>query len=87
MNMNYEQRRDIADSVRVPAHVNIEAICQEYAPYHSLPEFNVGFRDYLNGELCDTAHRGVEQQAYDRGYEAGMRVTKFARKLDLTSKV
>jgi hypothetical protein len=72
-------RQVIADSVRVPAHVNVEAICQEYAPYHEMAEFTVGFRDYLEGELCNTAHRGVEQQAYDRGYEAGMRVMRFAR--------
>jgi len=72
-------RQTVADFVRVPGYVNIEAICREYAPYHEIAEFNVGFCDYLNGELCNTAHRGVEQQAYDRGYEAGMRVMKFTR--------
>lgn len=73
-------RRDIADEFRVPSYFDIEAICGEYAPYHETKEFNEGFTDYLVGELCDTKHgKGVEGQAYDRGYEAGMRVMRFTR--------
>lgn len=77
----YAAARDaIAAEFRVPTYVNVEAICGEYAPYHEMSEFNEGFADYLNGELCDTKHgRGVEGQAYARGYEAGMRVIKFTR--------
>jgi hypothetical protein len=81
--MNAAARQEIAAHVRVPAYVNIEAICAEYVPYTEIKEFNTGFADYLDGQLCNTAHRGgVEQQAYERGYEAGMRVMKFARWVD-----
>ena len=72
-------RQEIANQVRVPAYVNIEVICAEYAPFNEIKEFNAGFADYLDDKLCDIGHRGVEQQAYDCGYEAGMRVMRCSR--------
>ena len=76
-------RQGIAAQVRVPGYVNIEAICADYAPYHDLKEFNDGFIDYLDGRHGRSNLRdGVERQAYDRGYEAGMRVRRFASWVD-----
>jgi hypothetical protein len=80
-NRHTELRHSLADTFRVSAYINVEAMCGEYAPHHNTPEFNVGFSDYLYGELCDTKYGSgnVEQQSYDRGYEAGMRVMKLNR--------
>ncbi len=48
---------------------------EEYAPYHLMAAFKVGFEDYLHspGLWRSTPHQGVSGQAYDRGLEAGMR--------------
>ena len=44
---------------------------ERYAPYHTLPAFEGGYRDYLRG--LDRSPEGVDGQAYDRGAECAMR--------------
>jgi hypothetical protein len=55
-------------------HMDINDVAHEYAPYHKLPEFKIGFDDYLAGRRQRLD--GVEGQAYDRGAECAMRVTR-----------
>ena len=47
------------------------AICNEYRPYHTLPEFQEGFADY-QARRRDKDYDGVAGQAYDRGANAAM---------------
>ncbi len=52
-----------------------KAIEAEYAPYHTMVAFEVGFDTYINNWMsrdCD----GVDGQAYDRGMECAMRVMR-----------
>lgn len=44
---------------------------EDYAPYHTFPEFHHGYFDYLDGVLSEL--HGVAAQAYDRGREYAMR--------------
>ena len=50
-----------------------QADIDRYAPYHTMPAFEVGYNDYgrfMNDHYGDG---GVDQQAYDRGAECAMR--------------
>jgi hypothetical protein len=40
----------------------LEAVCEEYAPYHQMPEFAQGYADY--------SHR--KHQNFERGCAAGI---------------
>ncbi len=57
------------------AYLDIDALKAEYAPYHTMPEFQQGFDDYNMGELASDIG-GVAGQAYDRGAEAAMRIAR-----------
>jgi hypothetical protein len=47
---------------------------EEYAPYHTMPEFLLGYHDYLKGQLRE--YEGVAGEAYDRGAEFAMRLCR-----------
>lgn len=68
-----------ASAAGVPSYVSVEAICAQYVPYHTMPKFTEGFRDYLNGTRHDADLTGVDGQAYDRGLEAGMKTMRQAQ--------
>jgi hypothetical protein len=52
-------------------------IAAEYAPYHTLREFQIGSQDYMDGNHRNGDHYdGVAGQAWDRGHEAAMRFTR-----------
>lgn len=54
-------------------------IAAEYAPYNTMPEFNEGTTDYLEGRYEERYHRaneGLKAQAWDRGMEAASRFTR-----------
>ena len=54
---------------------------EEYAPYHTMPEFQQGYDHYVAGirpllkGLCEP-YSGVAGQAYDRGAEFAMRTER-----------
>lgn len=50
----------------------------DYAPYHTLPAFDDGITDYIEGRH-DNPHTGVAAQAWDRGSEYAMRVVRFSQ--------
>jgi hypothetical protein len=51
-----------------------EFAANQYAPYHTFPEFAEGVSDYNDRGIWDrTPYDGVKAQAYDRGLEAAMR--------------
>lgn len=54
----------------------IETLKAEYAPYHTMPEFELGLADYAAGKLRNLD--GVAGQAYDRGAECAMRLARLA---------
>jgi len=47
------------------------AICNEYRPYHTFPEFQEGFADY-QARRRHEKYDGYKAQAYDRGANAAM---------------
>jgi hypothetical protein len=47
------------------------AEAERYAPYHTFPEFAVGYNDHMIDKLAD--YEGVAGQAYARGAECAMR--------------
>jgi hypothetical protein len=49
----------------------------DYAPYHTMPEFDAGVADYGCGSPPLESLGGVRQQAYDRGLEYAMRVVRW----------
>jgi hypothetical protein len=60
----------------------IAAIKVSYYPYNTMEAFDVGYSNYLIGNAMGGEQlypNGVDQQAYDRGCEAAMRVRKFER--------
>lgn len=57
------------------AYVNTQQIKAQYAPYNTIPAFEQGYADYLAGRASREL-QGVAGQAYDRGYEAGMKVQR-----------
>jgi len=56
-------------------YASVETFAAEYAPYHTMPAFWRGVRDYQFGAVCST-DLGVHAQAYDRGAECAMRVER-----------
>jgi hypothetical protein len=52
----------------------LTAICKQYEPYDTIPEFGEGFVDYQARRLRNKEHDGVAGQAYDRGANAAMRL-------------
>ena len=62
-----------------PAYVNVEEIKAEYAPYHTMIEFEQGYADYMAGKVPAFDIPGVAAQAYDRGGNAAMQVLAAAR--------
>ena len=59
---------------------------EDYAPYHLMPEFEEGVRDYQRfidrqcNRLHDDRYQGVAGQAYDRGAEYAMKLAGEGRK-------
>lgn len=66
----------------VPAYINVQAIKAEYAPYHTMKEFELGYSDYMAGTSRltsqDAVHLTAAGQAYDRGANAAMKVRRQA---------
>lgn len=60
------------------AYVNIQEIKTSYAPYNRFPKFEQGYADYLAGNKAKELS-GIDGQAYDRGFDAGMKVVRAAR--------
>jgi hypothetical protein len=52
----------------------------DYAPYHTMPAFDEGIDDYMNGcfenPYDGKPREGVNAQAWDRGSEYAMRVVR-----------
>jgi hypothetical protein len=46
---------------------------ERYAPYHTIPQFAIGYRDYERGVNFSDDYDGATGQAYDRGAECAMR--------------
>lgn len=45
---------------------------EDYAPYHTMPEFEAGMEAYAKGNYrCP--YQGIGEQAWDRGLEYAMR--------------
>lgn len=53
---------------------------EDYAPYHTMPEFEEGFRDY-QACMVHGHYDGVKAQAYDRGAEYAMKAFREAYEL------
>lgn len=57
-----------------------QQIVDSYAPYHAMHAFAIGFIAYQNGRSCGPHHyQGVDEQAFDRGAEAAMKIARAAR--------
>jgi hypothetical protein len=54
----------------------------DYRPYDTLPEFEVGFQDYMAGRFRHRDYDGVAGQAYDRGSNAAMQWQRVQDGLD-----
>jgi hypothetical protein len=50
----------------------LTAICRQYEPCDTIPEFGEGFVDYQARRLRNKDYDGVAGQAYDRGANAAM---------------
>ena len=53
----------------------------DYARYHTVPEFNQGITDYMEGRFDNPytdPRDGVKAQAHDRGSEYAMRVLRYS---------
>ncbi len=60
------------------AYLDTDALKAEYAPYHTMFAFHQGLEDY--GTFRRSVQvTGVDQQAYDRGLEAAMRIKRATR--------
>lgn len=69
----------IANQAGIPSYVDLESLWAEYAPYNSMAEFDQGFADYLAGRRANSSLQNIAAQAYDRGFEAGMKAKRAAR--------
>ena len=58
-------------------YLDLDALRAEYAPYDQMPEFVHGYDDYIGGVPPIETMGGVDQQAYDRGYEFAMKVQRW----------
>lgn len=55
----------------------VEMIKAEYAPYHKMREFQQGYDAYMNGNMWNEHDcEGVAAQAWDRGANAAMRISR-----------
>lgn len=67
--------------ISVP-YLDLAALKAEYAPYDRNPIFDVGMVQAFAGTgWCSPVH-GVDQQAYDRGRECGMRARRAMESLN-----
>ena len=67
----------------VPAYINVDAIKQTYAPYHTMFAFQVGYDNVMQGKDWIGHHyRDVQEQAYDRGVEAACKVKSQMQWID-----
>ena len=68
-------------TIMTTAYIDAEAIKSQYSPYDEMPAFKVGFADYMDfanhGVRAACSYSGVDEQAYDRGFEAAMKVLKM----------
>jgi hypothetical protein len=63
-----------------PAPETEASIRASYAPYDEMPEFEEGFRCYQRGGSSSEYWAvGAAAQAFDRGFEAAMRVRRLQR--------
>jgi hypothetical protein len=56
--------------------MNKRPMPEDYAPYHTFPEFDQGIDDYMSGRYDNPytdPRDGVKAQAHDRGSEFAMR--------------
>jgi len=54
---------------------------EDYRPYHTLPAFDQGITDYMEGRYENPytdPRDGVKVQAHDRGSEYAMRVIRYS---------
>lgn len=67
--------------MNIPAYVDVAKIKASYAPYHQYPAFEFGYESYIRGYslVNPKSLSAINQQAFDRGYEAGMKVMAAAR--------
>lgn len=61
------------------SYLNETAIRAEYAPYHTMPEFQQGIDYYRAGKVPSFSIPGVAGQAFDRGAECAMRIARAER--------
>jgi hypothetical protein len=60
--------------------MTLETLKTEYAPYHTVPEFEAGFAAYATGSYdCPKYDKGYKEQAWDRGLECAMRWNRMNR--------
>jgi hypothetical protein len=65
----------------------LAVIRQQYAPYDTFPEFDIGFTDYQNSvNHRTTGYDGVAAQAYDRGANAAMWLWTAQRRMKAAAK-
>ena len=56
---------------------------EDYEPYNTLPEFDQGISDYMEGRYDNPytdPRDGVKAQAHDRGSEFAMRVVRYSNR-------
>ncbi len=58
------------------AYLDTDALKAEYAPYHKMHDFQSGFDDYMAGHVQTFDLPGLGGQAYARGAEAAMRISR-----------
>lgn len=55
---------------------------QDYAPYHTMIDFDRGIDDYMSGRYNNPydgmPREGLKAQAWDRGSEYAMRVMRYS---------
>jgi hypothetical protein len=61
--------------------IEVRPMPEDYEPYNTLPEFDQGISDYMEGRYDNPytdPRDGVKAQAHDRGSEYAMRVVRFS---------
>jgi hypothetical protein len=60
--------------------MTLETLKTEYAPYHTLAEFEAGFQAYAKGSYdCPKYDKDYKGQAWDRGLECASRWNRLNR--------
>jgi hypothetical protein len=60
--------------------ISLDALKTEYAPYHTLPEFQEGFEAYARNDYdCPKYDKDYKGQAWDRGLECAARWSRAQR--------